>query len=173
MDAISNRPDSDDPDFDAEIERMLAQSHLSQSEYEPPEDVDDDKVSVATYNTMNRNKYYIAPDADLDEVMERLLNHKSKKQLLWEQQQQHEFDKLRQNQSMSSSEAEEPDKEFEALLSKQQPLAVEVKPVQMADFVFADEVLLAKIKAEEASQERPMTAQSVKPQKALTPVKPV
>lgn len=86
MDSTSNKPESDDPDFDAEIERMLARSHLSQSEYEPNED-DDDKVSVATYNTMNRNKYYIAPDADLDEVMERLLNHKSKKQLLWEQEQ--------------------------------------------------------------------------------------
>ena len=146
MDSTSNK--SDDPDFDAEIERMLAQSHLSQSEYEPTEDVDDDKVSVATYNTMNRNKYYIAPDADLDEVMERLLNHKSKKQLLWEQQQQKELENLRHSMSSSS---EEEDKEFEALLSKQRPLAVEVKPVPITDFVFADEVLLEKIKAEEAA----------------------
>lgn len=76
---------------------------------------------------------------------------------------------------MSSSEAEEDDKEFEALVSKQQPIAVEVKPVQMSDFVFADEVLLEKIKAEEAALERPMTAQSLKSQKAkvLTPAKPV
>ena len=138
---------------------MLAQSHLSQSEYEPTEDVDDDKVSVATYNTMNRNKYYIAPDADLDEVMERLLNHKSKKQLLWEQQQQKELENLRRSMSSSS---EEEDKEFEALLSKQRPLAVEIKPVPITDFVFADEVLLERIKAEEAAQERPMTAQSLK-----------
>ena len=96
MDSTSNNFDepeqSDDPDFEAEIERMLAQSHLSQSEYPDNGDVDDDKVSVATYNTLNRNKYYIAPDADLDEVMEQLLNHKSKKQLMWEQEQQKEFD---------------------------------------------------------------------------------
>lgn len=38
----------------------------------------DDDVSVMSFTTINQDKYFIPPDANLDDVMEKLLAKKSK-----------------------------------------------------------------------------------------------
>ena len=38
----------------------------------------DDDVSVMSLATINQDKYYIDPDADLDQVMEKLMSKKFK-----------------------------------------------------------------------------------------------
>ena len=45
-------------------------------------------MSVMSFATINQDKYYIAPDADLDEIVGKLMNKKSKGILKLEQKQE-------------------------------------------------------------------------------------
>ena len=50
---------------------------FEESEYNAGSD-DDDTMSLMSYATINQDKYFIPPDADLDAVMNTLLQKKSK-----------------------------------------------------------------------------------------------
>lgn len=53
-------------------------------------------MSVMSFNTVTHDKYYIPPDADLDQVMTKLMSKKSKHILAQEAHQQEYFNLVKE-----------------------------------------------------------------------------
>jgi hypothetical protein len=72
----------EDPEFDDKEGNIYDVSEMSRADG----NYSDDDMSVMSYCTTNQDKYFIPPDADLDDVVNKLMLKKSKQVQKMEQQ---------------------------------------------------------------------------------------
>lgn len=145
-----------DIDLD-EFERRLAEDPdqiYEVSEFEQSQaDNWDDNMSMASFSTHKQDKYFIAPQADLDLVVDQLVNKKTKHMARLQDIQNTYLDEVKQMQAVQmarvmTDDAQVQMKEFKQLNEAADKVEVEVTAVKLAD-----EELIRQFEKEELERE--------------------
>jgi Asp-tRNA(Asn)/Glu-tRNA(Gln) amidotransferase B subunit len=70
---VDNQDEESEYEMDPEFAKLMAEGQSEVSRHDS-----DDNVSVMSFATNNQDKYFVEPDADLDEIMDKLMQQKSK-----------------------------------------------------------------------------------------------
>ena len=79
---VDNQDDESEYEMDPEFAKLMADGQSEVSRHDS-----DDNVSVMSFATNNQERYFVEPDADLDVIMQKLMQQKSKHVLALEAKQ--------------------------------------------------------------------------------------